>query len=302
VGLGTLFYLFMTNAIDEAYYFLFSHSREYIESIGFKAGMPSLKFLGLKFLTDHILIIILSVIGLYYLIKKKESYIQLAAVLLLIFGLDSIIPGYRYLPQYWILVIPGISILASEGLGFIKNIKLQNILTLSVIFLHILINISTLFVSDKDGFVNSIFNSQALKEIKILSKKIKNRMDEKDNLLVLGAIPQVYLYSSKSPFTRHVWTTMISNNNERCAEYRNELIEKYHEVKPEYIFFSYNPYHWSAMKNSSDQIYKYMFKQVSNKYQKIMAMDLDTGILYADDEVLGFKEKNNSMFIYRLNE
>ena len=302
IVLLTSLMLYSTRSLEDAFYFLFTHSQKYTSSLSIDIGLQSLSYFSQVFIKNHWLPIFLALLGIGTLIKqglKSQHYI---IFLFLFMGILSIFPGFRFYYQYWILLIPSIAILGSMGLTFIRDEKSYQWITLGSIGLHIFFNLSSYFPIDKDKLINAIYPGQYFKEIKLLSLKLKRQMNKEDQILVLGATPQVYMYTDRSPITRHIWTPMISYPNDRCKQYREELIATYEEVKPKYIFFSYAPIHWTLTTDLSDEIYRYMYNQVSSNYQKIMAIDLKTGQIFGDDTVLSFEEKNNTIFIYKLAE
>ncbi len=298
--LVTLFYLFATDSATDAYYWILKHSQAYTTKNTISDSFEPFKFFLSVFVTNHIVFLILAGIGFSISAINKLKKEVIIGLLLFCIGIIALLPGLRFYSQYWILLVPSLALMSSYILNLEYKLKQIKYIIPLACLIHFGLNYRDFFPKDKDAFISSTFGGQNFKELKLLSEKLEKIMKKDETFLALGGIPQTYLYTNKSPITHHVWTPMISFKNKECEKYRTEFKTSFETNPPDYVFFSYNPYHWSFTKDASQEIYNYVFRQVNNNYQKIMAIDLIAPKeIVAGNEIFNFTEKENSMVVYK---
>ena len=297
--LCNLMVLYFLGSLDEAYYWIISHGKAYTSKVGFGEGMTNLKHVLSLFIKNYWIPLLLVLGGLASMyLNKKTDY--LLFVLLLVGGsLIALFPGLRFYSQYWILLLPGITLSGVWVTELKPGLKNTGLIFSFLLLASVLSQYKSYFPKNKELYADNLFGGQYFSKTALLSAKLDRIITKDENLLVLGGLPQTYLYTEKEPFTRHVWTSMINYKSKKCEEFRKELIADFEKTKPEYVLFSYNPYHWTMTKNHTDEIYNYMYRQVRMNYDKIMAVDLDNSHFYYQEQVGNLQEKANSIFVYK---
>jgi hypothetical protein len=208
-----------------------------------------------------------------------------------------VLPGFRFYYQYWILFFP-ILVLALPGIISLQQRAFLYIIPVALL-LHLFLAKGHYFPNNVDEKMDQIFDGQNFSSIKKLSKALERSIQKTDDIVILGAMPQPYLYTNKNPKTPHIWTTMISLDNQVCADYRNQLLQYIKDDKPKYVVFSYCSYHWILQNQASKDFYKSLYQQVNLAYKPFISIDTKNKKLsYQSSESI--VEARDKIVIYEL--
>jgi hypothetical protein len=291
--------LYFTGSLNDAFYWIISHGKAYSSPTGMSEAITNFTFFFSQFFKTCWLPILLTIGGLVSLFINKKSETLILVLLLLGGAFLGLLPGLRFYSQYWILLIPAMCLSVIWVSDLKPNLPWINFLVPAILFFFLMSQNKTYFPKNHYAYADSLFGGQYFSKTALLSSKLDRILTKNDKLMVMGGLPQAYLYTSKDPLSRHVWAPMISFTSSQCEVFRQELISDFENTKPDYVLFSYNPYHWTLSNGKSDEIYNYAFRQVRANYDKIMAIDLDNSQMYYQDNIAGFGEKANSIFVYK---
>ncbi len=301
VGINFLTIL-LAGTLSEARYWLFTFPGEYVSTTTFSQGMNNLKMFGSGILgVDAFFwtLILFSSAACIYSIKKRES---IFALLMLTGAIAAIFPGLRFYPQYWLLIIFAAAFSLPLMFDLVKNYKFS-----SGVFLLILAGISVHFMMRRDLYFpeigkntgNKYMVGQYLERSKQFSRQLNQVLENDDDLLILGSIPQLYLYTGKKSPIRHVWTSMLGLKTEKNKKMQEELIASITADKPEYVVFSFSPMHWNLRDSQGDYLYNATYRFVNRNYSKIGVMDLETGTYISGPDAAATPDRINTYALYK---
>lgn len=294
--------ILLFGSIEDARYWLFQFPKEYVSTTGIEQGIDNLiMFANGIFRVDFIFWAIFLATTITVLVnwKKRESKF---ALLLLLGAMASLLPGLRFYPQYWILLVFSAAFILPISFDKINSYRHSYvfvIVLLAGLITQFYVRSDFYFPDPNTNAGNKYMVGQFLERSKEMGKFLKRTVSKSDELLVLGAIPQLYIYAGKKAPVRHVWTSMLSLQSEKNKLMQEEFMTSINEIKPDYVVFSYSPYHWNLRSSNKDFIYTAGFRFVNHFYSKIAVMDLETGQIVTGSEAATLSERANTYAVYK---
>ena len=293
-----------TGGLNDAKFWLIDFPSEYAISTTIENKFYFLRLFGTQIIAfQYILwaVVFCAVLVLLFRIKNRNNIYLLS---FLFFSILSIIPGFRYYGHYWLLIIPS----AAFCLAYLVEVALNDTkfraLFLSIFSVLIVIQLfgnSKIFYSnDPDKEISDIHFGQYHDIIKDIGVFLSKTLKPTDNLLVLGAIPQIYIYTDKIACTKHVWQPMLNYSNTKTIAMRKEMMSDLEKSRPKYVLFSFNPYHWGLKDSSNDNLYTKSYRFVENNYERVAIFENTPGKKYLGTEVKSVTLGANMYVVYKL--
>jgi hypothetical protein len=276
--------IWIRGGLDEAMYFLYEHPKIYTSTVSSENATKFFSyFIGLLF-SANVIPVGLALIGFIVSIVKWDRT-SLFALVLLTTGFLSVLPGLRFYFQYWILLIPGLAFCFARLNSFIEDQKIISLASMVLLLTHLGLSNSDYFAVDRDKKIDNIHDGQYFGNIKKLSIALNKYVKKDDQLIVLGAMPQPYIYTGMEMITPHIWTTMLSLDTKQCEQYRTDLINDIIQKQPRFAIFSYCTFHWILKSDIGKNLYNNTYRQIASKYKPLLAIDVITGNLtYQSDQ------------------
>lgn len=293
-----------TGALDDAKFWLIDFPTEYaltntsVDKLRF-LKLFSIDIIGFQYILWALLL--LSVFLLLYKVKDKNNLYFLS---FLFFSSLAIIPGFRYYGHYWLLIIPS----AAFCLAYLIETSLNNnklkLVFLSIFSILMIVQLksnSKIFYSkNPKKEISNIYKPQHLDIIEDIGTYLNKIIKPKDDLLVLGAMPQIYLYTNRIACTRHVWQPMLNYSNAKTMKMRNEMLSDIEKSRPKYIVFSFNPFHWGLKDSKRENHYTQSYLFAENNYERIAVFESISRKKYIGNEAKSINIVANMYVVYKL--
>lgn len=295
--------LVLSHTLDEAYYWLIQFPGEYISRNGLEEGLRNLKMFAYGILRIDFFYWLLAAVSIGFTMVSWKKKDHLFILLLFLGALISLVPGFRFYPQYWLSLV-FVSALSLPVMFEKMNQLSRPWMWQSILLIGLLSQFyvrSDLYFPSTKNAGNKYMVGQHLERSKELSKYLKTVLNPNDDFLVLGAIPQLYIYTGKKASIRHVWTSMLSLQSPKNKAMQEEFMQTLNEKKPDLIVFSFSPYHWNLRDSDKDFLYNSTYRFVNLNYTKIGVMDLENGTIQTGSAATSLPERINTYAIYRKN-
>lgn len=295
-----IFFLFGTNALNEAKFWLIEYPSAYTESITTERGKQYFEYFLKNIFGFSPLLFLIAIAGiLISFVNFKHSHAKLF-IIYLITAVCTIIPGFRFYGQYWLLILIPISI----GLAYlIENLKRINVyfgaiisvLTGLLFLMEFNFKKQYYFANKVPKQMEKLYEGNPFEAIKNISQYASKIMGPNDRLMVLGSEPQIYLYTNKVAPSDHIYLGFLSRNIEQNIAFRKKVMNDLESKNPEYIINNLFPFSWIIREGSSDELYRNTFYFCRNNYNPIMAYNLD-------NKSYLYKEKGEQIDVYKPNQ
>ena len=290
---------------NEMSYWLMEYPSQYTSSVDNKEGMFYLKQFLSRILAFSPMVFAMITISVLLSLSDFKTTTVKWLWLYLACGLLSLIPGFRFYGQYWILLMPILAIFLANGVVFLqKKGSVAGILFGSIvcvlIFMELGFNQNYYFSSGLSRPITKLYRNNPFEAIREMSFYLKSKMTDKDKLLVLGSEPQVYLYSGKNAPLPHVYSALLMRNNPKNVESREEIMKYLQQERPNYVFFNLFPFSWMIQDGDDDALYRQSFVYMVNNYEVIASYDIAANqYKYADQGQTSDAYKANQLLVFK---
>lgn len=306
IGFMVLGLLYFYGDWSEFIYWIYEHPKEYVASDATRSTTVLLKYFGNKFILAQWPLLVLTTIGIIssILTTKKNPTISAFILLLAMCSGLALIPGKRFYPQYWMLLLPVLAI--SAGFLYYLGGKLLKgtlwpimVVFTGAIVLDFITNTDYYLVNDEKFLSDSLYSGNPFYEIKQLCNYMNSIKQSGDRLYVLGSEPQAYLYTDTDAPTRHIFPGTISSNNPRNEARQNEAYDDLENSSPEFILLNIIPFSWSIGPNGLDYLYRNSYIFTTNNYKQVGVADYAPGKsnIVLGDEAINYTPKSASYVV-----
>ena len=229
----------------------------------FRIGIPYLKhpFYWWSFYSvatdiarENIMLYALSLLALLTLADRRD---RAASFLIpwLIFSTLAIIPGFHFIPHYFIQIFPPLAVLVGLGaeelwaqLRGLKRRRLRIALTSAAIALAIVVPLKAdypfLFIYAPDEISRKIYEHRGAIDLfpqtAEIGEYIKRNTAPSDLILVAGNEPQIYFYAQRPSATRHIGFFYLFQNSPSDRPLQESAYEEIEKNRPAYIVMYYS--------------------------------------------------------------
>lgn len=283
-----LILLMITGSLDEALYWLIKYPSQYTSTVGFEKGMGFLRFFFSRITGFQMSLFIIAslalITNLIYFKRRPNNWL----LIYLFLAVVSILPGFRFYGQYWLLLFVPLAMLTGSALHEVgkKNLRIgmfSGLAVIAFILIELVAHKNYYFFKGYSPDIEKLYVNNPFDAIRKLSKYAGTLMNENENLMVIGSEPQAYLYADKIAPTKHVFMSMISNNDNASLLRMDAALNDLKTKKPEYVLYNLFPFSWGLGKNSSDHLYQGSFSFVNRNYTPVAAYHMESNrYLYAN--------------------
>ncbi len=219
-----------------------------------------------------------------------------SALPVLAFG--GVLMGSAYYPHYWVLMLPGIALLAAlAGRHLSGNTLIVNAMT-AVLLIALLWAIGSkatyYFADDHTQILRKTYTANPFPECAVIGAEIKKRSQPGDEILVFGAEPELLVSSGLPSVTGHIFPYHLLDGQAYNEKFQNELFVSVAEREPRFVVVFTGGTSWQVtdLKRGNQLMNRLSPSVFDNpKYRRIGTVDIfsNTTIYKWDKEVAGFK-------------
>lgn len=279
----------INGAFSEAMYWLTTYPAKYASIVTPEEGKIYLRYFSKNISLFQLSLMIVSALALFInliWVKKKPFNLLLTYFLI---ALLTVIPGFRFYGQYWMLIFPPMALMTAAALHQLEQLKprlgiLSAALVLVLMAGEMLVHRDYYFGKPSSAEVDKLYKNNPFGPIRKLATYAGSLMKEEDTFMVFGSEPQAYLYADKIAPSKHVFMSMISKHDEKSKEFIREAMNDLEEKQPTYVLYNFFMYSWGLTEKSNDKLYASSFSYVINHYTPVAAYNMNSkSYLYAKD-------------------
>lgn len=266
---------------DKFWFWLFEYTREYSTAIPLSTGLKLFSHRASKIamIAAFAPFRILAVIGLIALICYNEARKRALFVgCFFLLSFLSIIPGYNFLPHYFILVLPAIALLGGIAVSWIAKVLANDkfvvirkgvpiLIAGGAILYSAYAQRMDLFELSPNEISMKHYWGNPFPESVEIAKYIKNHTSSKDYIAILGSEPQIYFYAQRRSVSSHIYVYPLMSEHPLAKQMQQEMIGEIEKSKPKFIVSVSMDTSWLRKPSSERMIFDW-FNQYEQKYYK----------------------------------
>lgn len=240
-----LIYFIINNNLYDFIFAAFSYNLGYVNTINIVEFFSRMVNNSIPIILEGALFWCLALIGLFFILIKRDKK-NMLVLFLLLFSILGVLIGKRFFPHYYIQLIPICSILG--GYAVIKGLKLKYfkwiliLMVVSLSFFFISSEYKYYFVYDNNDVSFIKYKTDIFVKAKDVADYINQNTVEEDFIYNIGYEPELYFYSKRESASRFIYSFHLMKSyvgdNEFLQEGRKELLEDIKLKKPKYLIVS----------------------------------------------------------------
>ncbi|MBX3411650.1 MAG: hypothetical protein KF708_02940 [Pirellulales bacterium] len=205
----------------------------------------------------------LLLVGLGSLVWDRESRRDMLLWLCLFAGgVLAAIPGLRFTPHYFVLLMPAASYFAAQGIaGLARFVQSKTPLRFSTslagsmaVGLLIAGHFEAWFRWDNQQLIWNTYRGHAFMHSRIVAEHLDDLAQEGDTLAVLGSEPQIYFCSDLPSVTSYLYTYPFAEQHRHASRMEAEMQQQIERGEPTYCVVAHSMTSWGV--GDVDQFYE----------------------------------------------
>jgi Dolichyl-phosphate-mannose-protein mannosyltransferase len=271
---------------NEMMYWIFTHSKLYVSGIPFDFGMQLLNGTIKNLNKDYMAYWVMAGLGVVTVwLTSLDFYKKIGIGILLLLAFGSTAPGMRFYGHYFIQFMPALAILVGAfvySLGDIltrrMSISVGGGIAFGLFALLAFLNVNQqkeyYFSPNYFKIMREVYGDNPFTELKVVADKIKTLAKPGDQLITLGAEPQMYFYTQLHCPTRHSFLSYTSSEHDKAIAWRQEAIQDIENAKPAFLVVVNHEFSWSFPEGSKQELYRFGMEYANKNYDFIGIADL----------------------------
>lgn len=228
---------------------------------------------------------------------------------LLTFG--AVLMGAAYYPHYWVLMLPGVALLAGLMARHLSHkpliVKVMSGLLLLVMLWAFGSNAAYYLSDDHTRVLRRAYTANPFPECAAIGAELKKRSVSGDEMLVFGAEPELLVSSGLPSVTGHIFPYHLLDGQPYNTEFQHELLKSVYDREPRFVAVFTGGTSWlfrdvAAGNHWIDRLSAPVFD--NPKYRRICIVDIfnNKTVMKWDGELVGFKPSSKAqIWVYEHN-
>jgi hypothetical protein len=237
----------------------------------------------------------LGVIGLVALLRDRLRSRKIFVLLLAAASCLGFAVGLHFRPQYCLLLIVPLAIMAAIGLDAIGRLMpppngLRTAVTVVLVIAApaqpLYASRDVLFQLGPDQISRLIYGRNPFPESVPIARYIREHTQPGDRVAVVGSEPQIYFYAGRRSATGYIYTYPLMELQPYATEMQQAMIREIESADPRYVVFVRAVGSWLVRENSDKTIFGW-FEQYQQNLKRVGVVDIpsrqDTVYRWGDD-------------------
>lgn len=223
----------------------------------------------------------------------------------------AVLMGAAYYPHYWVLMLPGVALLAALSARHLS----ANLLTIKIMSGALLLALLWAFGSNANYYLSDdhtrvlrrAYTANPFPECASIGAELKKRSQSGDEMLVFGAEPELLVSSGLPSVTGHIFPYHLLDGQPYNVEFQHELIKSVYDREPRFVAVFTGGTSWLFRDAATgnhwiDRLSAPVFD--NPKYRRICIADIfnNMTVIKWDRELSGFKPSSKAqIWVYEHN-
>ncbi len=269
--------LYVAGVFPNFWFWTFIYARQYVSIIPVSSAIRMFMDPAFFVIYPWRFVWIVAGIGLFTIFWNKKIREQwILFVGFLIFSFLTICPGFHFRPDYFVTLLPAISMLSGIAVStsmiylsqrFSPHIKFIPVLFIIVALAFPVWNYKDYFLANRIEANRMIYDENPFVESLIVSEYINNHSSKADTIAVLGSEPQIYFYTNRKSATGYIYMYELMEPHIYASQMQNDMIREIESAKPRYIIFVNSGFSWLTRPDSDRHIIYWANKYLEDNYR-----------------------------------
>jgi hypothetical protein len=296
--------LYQAGVFSRFWFWTFTYAGQYVSIVSLSMVFENLVKGFVRVIDSWALLWILAGVGLtaifWYEKAKQHKYFILAFCT---FSFFTICPGFYFRRNYFVTLLPAISLLAGIGITALaqwlykkKFVPIIQTIPFFIVIITIMYPVIVLgdffFELTPIEACRIIYSMNPFPESVKIAEYIKNHTTENDRIAIMGSEMQICFYAKRKSTTGYISTYGLMEPHPYASKMQLEMINEFETSKPKYAVIVNVPTSWSVYRNSDTTIIEWLKKYYDQNYKLVGLIDLTSGNsnkIYWDEEAKNHK-------------
>lgn len=279
------------DAFSEMIFWTYEYSKHYMSNVPLETGLKYFNNTKDAVLHYHLFFWVHSILAIALcMFKTIDIKYKVLGISLLLFSFFTILPGLHFYGHYFIQLIPGISIVS--GLALYSTVSIANhylkekgkaikYVYLTIFLLLTYSHVNTLkayyFKPNYERILRAVYGNNPFPEAMQVGNFINKNALPEDNIVLIGAEPQVYFYTKKKSPSRHAYFAPIVKNVPQHKVWQREFTTAVEKAAPRYFIYFDHPISLLVQPNTDRYVFEWANKYISENYKLVGFIDMIDG-------------------------
>ena len=225
----------------------------------------------------------LGVIGLVALLRDRPSSRRTFVLLLAAASFVAAAVGLHFRPQYCLLMLPALAVLAVIGLDSVGRLLASRprplrwavmlVAAVAAVGQPLYAFRPVLFELGPDEVSRTVYGRNPFVESVQVARYIREHTQPGDRVAVIGSEPQIYFYTGRRAATGYIYTYPLMELQPYAAAMQQQMIREIESADPRYLVFVRASGSW-LMREHSDRTIFGWFEQYHRNFQRVGVADV----------------------------
>ena len=198
-------------------------------------------------------------------------------------SLLAIAPGSYLRPQYLLLGLPVVSLLAGLGAAALSGrfaaggwARAAVASTLVVVALGTAVWTQRAFIFQRDVHLlaRDAYHVNPFPEAVVIGDYLRAHMAPGESVAVMGSEPQIYFYAQRAAATGYVYMYPLMEDQPYARQMQDDLIRDVERALPAYLVFVSVPYSWLVRPTSPITIFTWLDESRRTRFERVGIADI----------------------------
>ena len=188
--------------------------------------------------------------------------------------------GFYFRPQYFVLLLPAIALLAGAAAHALapRTPRARALactgLALAGLVTPIGVEARLLLRAGPDEVSRAVYGANPFPEARVLAREIMARTAADARIAVIGSEPELYFYSGRRAATGYVYTYPLMEPQPHALAMQEEMVAELREARPEMLVFVNVPTSWLTRRESPRALFDWFDAVSATDYETVGIADI----------------------------
>jgi hypothetical protein len=198
-------------------------------------------------------------------------------------SLTAVSPGLYLRPQYLLLGLPVVCLLAGLGAAAVARrfaagawgrATIASVLVVVAIATALWTQRAFILQRDTHLLARDAYHGNPFPEAVVIGDYLRAHMAPGDSVAVIGSEPEIYFYARRASATGYVYMYPLMEDHTYARQMQDELIRDVERARPAYLVFVSVPYSWLVRPTSHLAIFAWLDETRRTRFERVGIVDI----------------------------